>query len=58
MPQHLTPTDREDMHMVNSHDLVFMLMEEYTRYSSNINNTYLVENRELSDALQLDSIRF
>ena len=58
MPQHLTPTDREDMHILNSHEPVFMLMEKYTWYSSNRRNTYLIENRKLSNALQLDSIRF
>ena len=44
--------------MLNSHEPVFMLMEKYTRYSSNRKNTYFVENRELNNALQLDSIRF
>ena len=44
--------------MLNSHELVFMLMEEYTRYSSNRRTTYLIENMELSNALPLDSIRF
>ena len=43
--------------MLNSHEPVFMLMEEYTPYSSNRKNTYLVENRKLNNALQLDSIR-
>ena len=58
MPQHLAPTEKENMHMLNSHELVFMLMEEYTRYSSNRRTTYLIENMELSNALPLDSIRF
>lgn len=57
MQQHLTPTDKDTMHMLNSHEPVFMLMEEYTRYSSNRKDTHLVENRELSNTLQLDSIR-
>ena len=37
--------------MLNNHEPVFMLMEKYTRYFSNRKNTYLVENRELSNAL-------
>ena len=44
--------------MLNSHEPVFLLMEEYTQYSSNRKDTYFVENRELNNALQLDSIRF
>ena len=30
MPQDLAPKDREDMHMLNSHEPVFMLLEDYT----------------------------
>ena len=58
MLQHLAPTDKDTMHMLNSHEPVFMLMEEYTPYSSNRRNTYLIKIRELSNTLQLDSIRF
>ena len=58
MPQDLAPKDKDNMHMLNSHEPVFMLMEEYTRYSSNRKDTYFVENRELGNALPLDSIRF
>ena len=43
--------------MLNSHEPVFMLMEDYIRYSSNRKDTYFVENRELSNTLQLNSIR-